>query len=96
MRGPVPVHQPRPEARTSNDSEGKLNMIRLYRSATHPRQWLAYVPGTGWLAFPNKEHGWLERKPARGLDPMHLREVPAQFATHTGIFEEEPELAEAS
>ena len=71
-------------------------MIRLYRSATHPRQWLAYVPGAGWLSFPNKEHGWYERKPARGLDPMHLREVPAHLATHTGIFDEELELAEAS
>ena len=62
-------------------------MIRLYRSATHVGQWLAYAPEIGWVAFPAKENGWQEWHPARGLDPVHLREVPLQSAANTGILE---------
>src|SRR5450755_2919274 len=55
-------------------------MIRLYKSALHPRHWVACVPGTGWVAFPARENGWQERHPAKGLDPLHLREVPIESA----------------
>ena len=71
-------------------------MTRLYRSAIHPRHWVAYAPETGWVAFPNKDNGLEERHPARGLDPMHLREVPLQLAANTGILQEEPEYAEVA
>lgn len=64
-------------------------MIRLYTSALHPGYWLANVPGTGWVMFPAKENGWEQRRPARGLDPVHLREVPARLAFHTGMPEAE-------
>ena len=72
-------------------------MIRLYRSALHPRHWVACVPGSGWVAFPARENGWLERHPARGLDPLYLREVPVKMAANTGFLqpEPEPELVEA-
>jgi hypothetical protein len=70
-------------------------MIKLYRSANYPRHWIAYVPQQGWVAFPNKENGWEERHPARGLDPVHLRQVPLQLATNTGIPNSERELAVA-
>jgi len=59
-------------------------MIKLYRSATHPRHWVAYVPGDGWVVFPAMENGWSLRHPARGLDPIHLREVPLSRADNTG------------
>ena len=59
--------------------------MKLYKSLTHPRHWVAYVPDTGWVAFPAHENGWEERHPARGLDPLHLREVPLQLAANTGM-----------
>jgi hypothetical protein len=70
-------------------------MMKLYRSTIHPRHWIAYVPGKGWMMFPNKENGWDERQPARGLDPMHLRQVPMQLASNTGI-EHDSEFAEVA
>jgi hypothetical protein len=37
------------------------------------------------MAFPNSEHGWEQRKPVRGLDPIHLRQVPVGLAASTGL-----------
>ncbi len=71
-------------------------MIKLYRSAIHPRHWVAYVPGTGWVFFPNKENGWAQRQPARGLDPVHLRQVPLHLAANTGFSQPESEFAEVA
>jgi hypothetical protein len=62
-------------------------MIKLYRSATHVGQWLAYAPEIGWVVFPAREQGWEDWRPARGLDPVHLREVPLQLAANTGMLE---------
>ena len=62
-------------------------MIKLYKSAKHPQHWIAYVPGAGWLMFPAQEGGWEKRKPARGLDPMHVREGLLQLASNTGLLE---------
>ena len=67
-------------------------MIKLYRSAMHPRHWVAYVPGDGWVVFPALENGWSLRHPARGLDPIHLREVPLSMADNTGCPQTEHEL----
>ena len=60
-------------------------MIRFYSSMDHPGQWIAYVPESGWMAFPDSEKGWEERKAVRGLDPIHLREVPVRLAVHAGL-----------
>ena len=60
-------------------------MIKLYTSMDHPKQWIAYTPDAGWLAFPNSENGWEQRKPVHGLDPIHLRQVPLQMASRTGL-----------
>ncbi len=65
-------------------------MIKLYRDALRPRNWVAYIPNTGWVAFPAVENGWESREPARGLDPLYLREVPLQKGLATGI--PQPEL----
>lgn len=59
-------------------------MLKLYQSWEHPNHWIACV-GTGWVAFPKTENGWEQRRPARGLDPLHLRQVPIQLAENTGI-----------
>ena len=37
--------------------------------------------------FPAAENGWERRQPARGLDPMHVREVLLQLAANTGLIE---------
>jgi hypothetical protein len=73
-------------------------MIKLYTSAKHPQHWIAHVPGTGWMMFPAQENGWQRRQPARGLDPMHVREVLLSLAVNTGLIEaaqanEEPRAA---
>jgi hypothetical protein len=47
----------------------------------------------GWFVFPAQEDGWDQRRQARGLDPLHLREVPLRAAASTGILENEAELA---
>ena len=60
-------------------------MTKLYRSSCHPRHWIAYAPGTGWLIFPFQTNGWEQRQPVRGLDPMHLREVPGTLAADSGF-----------
>ncbi|MGO9261700.1 MAG: hypothetical protein ACLQU1_36170 [Bryobacteraceae bacterium] len=70
--------------------------MKLYRSAVHPGCWVAYVPGSGWVVFPARENGWEKRRPARGLDPVHLRQVPLSFAAETGIPDPESELAGAA
>jgi hypothetical protein len=62
-------------------------MAKLYRSAKHYQRWIAYVEGIGWTMFPAREKGWELRQPARGVDPMHLREVPLQLAAGTGLME---------
>jgi hypothetical protein len=70
-------------------------MTRLYRSAAHPNQWIAHVQGLGWYTFPAKENGWEVRQPARGLDPLHLREVQARLALAAGFpqAEDVPDLS---
>ena len=69
-------------------------MIKLYRSATHPKQWIAYVEGSGWVMFPARENGWESRQAARGLDPVYLRQVPVQMAGSAGL--PEPEFCDAA
>ncbi len=73
-------------------------MIRLYISAVHPGQWLANVAGTGWVMFPARANGWEQRRPARGIDPVHLRQVPASRASGAGLPEAEysPEFAKVA
>jgi hypothetical protein len=59
--------------------------MKLYRSAVHEGQWLAYVREVGWVVFPAQENGWEVRRPARGIDPIHLREVPLSLAAKAGV-----------
>ena len=59
--------------------------MKLYRSHSNPTRWYAFQPGTGWLMFPNQAGGWHKRQPARGLDPIDIREVPVAVAAETGI-----------
>jgi hypothetical protein len=69
-------------------------MRKLYRSTVHKNYWVAYVSGSGWVMFPDRENGWEMRQPARGLDPLYLREAPAKLAQVAGFppRETEPEL----
>ena len=65
-----------------------MNVLSLYRSATHPLHWFAYTLASGWVVFPARQNGWEERRAARGLDPLHLRQVPLRMAFGTGLLEE--------
>ena len=60
-------------------------MIKLYRDAQRPKNLVAYVPENGWVAFPAIENGWEHRSPARGLDPLFLREVPLCQGNMAGV-----------
>ena len=69
-------------------------MIKLYRDAQRPQNWVAYIPSTGWVAFPAVENGWEQRVPARGLDPLFLREVPIVNGISAGV--PQPDLLKAA
>ena len=60
-------------------------MLKLYSSTQHHGAWIAHSPETGWVVFPAMAGGWEKRKPCRGLDPVHLRQVPVTLAADTGI-----------
>lgn len=68
--------------------------MMLYRSAVHQGQWLLCGKEIGWVVFPARENGWEERRPARGIDPVHLREVPLHLAASAGIPQPQPEMAQ--
>ena len=73
-------------------------MVKLYRISTHPNHWIACEKGAGWVMFPAVDNGWEQRRPARGLDPLYLREVPLRLASNTGIphLPVEPAFAEVA
>ena len=35
--------------------------------------------------FPIEPNGWQKRQPARGIDPIDIREVPINLAAEAGI-----------
>jgi hypothetical protein len=59
--------------------------MKLYRSRNYPTKWFAYSRTTGWVVFPAQANGWQKREPARGIDPIDIREVPLELAAETGI-----------
>ena len=59
--------------------------MKLYRSRQNPNRWFAYTPATGWVKFPAEADGWQRREPARGIDPIDIREVPIELAAAAGV-----------
>jgi hypothetical protein len=59
--------------------------MHLYRSRKYSNRWYAHSQSTGWVMFPAEAGGWERRQPARGIDPIDIREVPLQLASDTGI-----------
>jgi hypothetical protein len=59
--------------------------MKLYRSIKYSARWFAFSPDTGWVMFPAEVGGWEKREPARGIDPLDVREVPLRFGFNTGI-----------
>ena len=59
--------------------------MKLYRNKNYPTRWYAYSESTGWVMFPAASGGWEKRRPARGIDPMYVREVPVHLAFDAGI-----------
>ena len=64
--------------------------MKLFKSTKNPARWFAYSPSTGWVMFPGEDNGWKRRQPARGVDPIDVREVPIALASNTGIPESFP------
>lgn len=61
--------------------------MKLYRSSKYTTRWFAFSPETGWVMFPAEIDGWAKRTPARGIDPIDVREVPIRLGFNTGIIE---------
>jgi hypothetical protein len=59
--------------------------MKLYKSNNYPNRWYAYSLENGWVMFPAVADGWAKRQPARGIDPIHLREVPVELGFSAGI-----------
>jgi hypothetical protein len=59
--------------------------MKLYRSRNYPARWFAFGPETGWVMFPAERNGWAKRQPARGIDPIDIREVPVSLGINTGL-----------
>lgn len=85
VRGEMPFPGSRDHTPGGAPKEGRLIMARLYTSAIHRNHWIASVAGVGWFMFPARENGWEDRQPARGLDPLYLREVPAKLGENAGF-----------
>jgi hypothetical protein len=59
--------------------------MKLYRSKNYPKRWYAHSNSAGWVMFPAEINGWEKRQPARGIDPIDLRQVPVELALDAGI-----------
>ena len=59
--------------------------MKLFRSTINPARWFAFDPEIGWVMFPAEAGGWQKRQPARGVDPLDMREVPLRMGLNTGI-----------
>jgi hypothetical protein len=59
--------------------------MKLFSSTKYPNRWFAFGPEIGWVMFPAEVGGWIKRQPARGVDPIYLREVPLRMGLNTGI-----------
>jgi hypothetical protein len=63
-------------------------MVKLYRSAVHANEWVAYRDDLGWVLFPAETGGWARRRPATNLVVNQLFQVPVWLSFHTGLLEE--------
>ena len=70
--------------------------MKLYRNRSYPNRWYAHSHVTGWVMFPDGENGWSKRQPARGIDPIYIREVPVHLAADTGFPQSMEEACAAS
>ena len=59
--------------------------MKLYKSKMYPNRWYASSSFTGWVMFPAEPNGWAKRQPARGVDPIDVREVPKELAADAGL-----------
>lgn len=62
-------------------------MPRLYRSPRDFRHWFVYDAVMGWMMFPARIDGWLDRRPLSSLQGLDLLEVPLRLAFGTGLAE---------
>jgi len=51
----------------------------------YPNRWYAFSTFSGWVMFPAETNGWAKRQPARGVDPIDVREVPLELAADAGL-----------
>lgn len=60
-------------------------MPRLYRSARDLQHWYVFEEPVGWVTFPARINGWVDRRPVRTVSGLDLREVPLRLSFHTGL-----------
>ncbi|HUB32016.1 MAG TPA: hypothetical protein VMA31_03270 [Bryobacteraceae bacterium] len=66
--------------------------MKLYSSRRYPNRWYAHSRATGWVMFPSSPGGWEMRQPARGIDPVDVREVPVRLGFNSGVPESPDQL----
>lgn len=59
-------------------------MWQLYRSSLLLTHWVAHSEAQGWVMFPAKINGWVERKPYRGATGS-LMLLPPRLGFNTGF-----------
>ncbi len=59
--------------------------MSLYIVSGVPGIWVAKLSDGTWAEFPAEFDGWNKRRPAMGLDPLRLRQVPAKLGFNTGF-----------
>ena len=59
--------------------------MKLFRNSEYPNRWYAYSESIGWVMFPAEPDGWSKREPARGIDPVRVRQVALALGSGTGI-----------
>ena len=59
-------------------------MLTLFRASNLLSYWVAHSERLGWVTFPARPNGWMERKPYQG-DTTKLMRLPPRLGFNTGF-----------
>jgi hypothetical protein len=60
-------------------------MPKLYRCTKDLEHWYFHNDGMGWVRFPARINGWVDRRPLSTVHGLDLRPVPLWLAFNTGL-----------